>query len=191
MFALVDRRMNMFEINDYIIYGENGVCTIADISTPPMAGFDKNSKYYILHPVRSAGRTIYTPVDNTKVTMRKILTREEALALIHRMPNIDVLWVSSDKLREEYYKKAIRSNCCEEWIKIIKTSYQRKEERKAEGKSVSATDDKYFKLAEMYLYDELSIALGIPAEQIKDYLFDKVRELETVKVLGYEEFETK
>jgi CarD family transcriptional regulator len=56
---------------------------------------------------------------------------------------------------------------------------------------VSATDDKYFKLAEMYLYDELSIALGIPAEQIKDYLFDKVRELETVKVLGYEEFETK
>lgn len=52
-------------------------------------------------------------------------------------------------------------------------------------------DEKYFKLAEMYLHDELFIALGIPVDQIKDYLFDKVRELETVKVLGYEEFETK
>lgn len=180
----------MFEVNDYIIYGENGVCKIADISTPPLEGFDKNSKYYILHPVGTAGRTIYTPVDNTKVTMRKILTREEALALINRIPNIDVLWSSNDKFREEYYKKAIRSNSSEEWVKIIKTIYLRKEERKAEGKNVSATDDKYFKLAEKYLYDELSIALGIPVDKINDYLVDKIRDLEAVKVLGYEELET-
>ncbi|MDF2485738.1 MAG: hypothetical protein K0R46_1906 [Herbinix sp.] len=164
----------MFELNDYIIYGEYGVCQIADISTPPITGIDKKSKYYILHPMRTAGHTIYTPVDNTKVVMRKILTQEEALELINRIPFIDAIWIANDKLREDYYKKAMRSNDIVEWVKIIKTLYLRKEERKAEGKSVSATDEKYFKIAEMCLNDELALALGIPSDKMKDYMLNKV-----------------
>lgn len=181
----------MYEVNDYIIYGESGVCKIADISTPPIPGIDKNCKYYILNPLRMNGHTIYTPVDNSKVAMRKILTREEALKLVRRMPNIDVMWISSEKYREDYYKKAIRSAQCEEWIKIIKTIYLRKEERKSEGKSVSATDDRYFKQAEMHLHEELSLALGIPSDKMEEYLLSKVNEAEIIEVLGYEELETK
>jgi CarD family transcriptional regulator len=181
----------MFEINDYVIYGEYGVCKIIDITTPPIAGIKKDNKYYILNPLSTNGHTVYIPIDNIKGSMRKTLTREEALEFIDQIPYIDTLWVMNDKFREDYYKKAIRSNRPVEWIKIIKTYYLRKEERKAEGKSISATDEKYFKMAELYLYGELSLALGIPSDEMKDYLINKVKKLEVVRVLGYEEFETK
>lgn len=181
----------MFEINDYVIYGEYGVCQIVDITTPPISGIKKDNLYYILNPLSTNGHTVYIPIDNTKASMRRVLTREEALEFINQIPYIDMLWVDSDKFREDLYKKAIRSNRAVEWIKIIKTVYQRKEERKAEGKSISATDEKYFKQAELYLYSELSLALGIPEDKMKDYLINKVKKLEVIRVLGYEEFETR
>lgn len=172
----------MYQINDYVIYGEYGVCKVADISTPPIAGIDKNSKYYILHPLRTAGHTIYTPIDNTKVAMRRVLTKEEALELINQIPDIEALWIANDKIREEYYKKALRSNNIVEWVKIVKALYLRKEERKSEGKSMSATDDRYFKIAELCLYDELSLVLGIPTDEIKDYLLHRYEQHKTTKL---------
>ena len=38
--------------------------------------------------------------------------------------------------------------------------YQRKQKRNAQGKKNTATDERYFKLAEEYLYAELAFALG-------------------------------
>jgi CarD family transcriptional regulator len=182
--------MNMYQIDDYVVYGEKGVCRIADICTPAMTGIDKDRKYYILHPLRAAGQTIYTPVDNDKVRMRKILSEKEAKSLINRIPSIETIWITNEKFREENYKKALRTDDCEEWIRIIKTLYLRRLERKAEGKSVTTTDERYFKAAESYLYDELSMSLGIPVTEVENYIAGKVYEIEKMKVLGYEESET-
>ncbi len=157
----------MFQVNDYIIYGESGVCLIAAITNPPISGVDKNKNYYVLHPCNTLGKTIYTPVDNDKVLMRKILTRLEAEKLINRIPFLDSIWIENEKLREGIYKKEMRTYSCEAWIKIIKTLYLRKEERKAEGKVLTATDEKYCKTAENYLYREISLSLGITLEAAK------------------------
>ena len=165
----------MFQVNDYIIYGESGVCLITDITTPPISGVDKNKNYYVLHPYYSAGKTIYTPVDNDKVSMRKILTKQEAEELINKIPFIETIWVENEKFREDVYKKAMRTYACEAWVKIIKTLYLRKEERKAGGKVVTATDEKYYKAAENNLYGELSLSLGIPLEEIKEFVEQNTR----------------
>ena len=160
----------MFQVNDYIIYGESGVCLIADITTPPISGVDKNKNYYVLHPYYSSGKTIYTPVDNDKVSMRKILTKQEAEELISKIPFIETIWIENEKFREDVYKKAMHTYASEAWVKIIKTLYLRKEERKAEGKVITATDERYFRAAENYLYGELSLSLGMPLEEVKGYV---------------------
>ncbi len=165
----------MFQVNDYIIYGESGVCLIADITTPPISGVDKSKNYYILHPYYSSGKTIYTPVDNDKVSMRKILTKQEAWDLINKIPYIETIWIENEKSREDVYKKAMRTYVCEAWVRIIKTLYLRKEERKADGKVVTATDERYFKAAENYLYGELSLSLGIPLEEVKSFVEQNTR----------------
>ena len=86
------------------------------------------------------------------------------------IPDIEELWEKDDKVREMRYKEAIRSCNPREWIQIIKTSYLRQQQRKAIGKKATTVDERYFKAAEEHLYAELSIALGVPKDEVKDYI---------------------
>ena len=69
----------MFEKGEYIIYGSNGVCEVQDYMNA--AGETDNRTYYVLAPMRSKGSTIFSPVDNQKVLMRKVMTKEEGEAV--------------------------------------------------------------------------------------------------------------
>lgn len=168
----------MFEKNEYIIYGTSGVCKVDDITTMNMDGVSRERLYYVLSPSSQKGGRIFTPVDSEKTLMRKVLTREEASKLIDEIPDIEELWFASDKQREEKYKQCMRSCDCREWIKIIKTLYLRKQERSAQGKKITSTDEKYLRMAEDYLYSELEIPLGIPKEGMERYIAEQIERLE-------------
>lgn len=161
----------MFEIGDFIICGNNGVCVVDKIGTLDTPGISKDRLYYTLLPYYVKGGVIFTPVDNEKVIMRPVLTKEEVLEIINDIPNIDNLWLPDDKKRELEYKEAIRKSDCRELIKIIKTIYLRKQSRIAEGKKVTAADEKYSRIAEDNLYGELAISLGMSKEEAKEYMF--------------------
>lgn len=160
----------MFEKGEYIIYGTTGVCEVMDITTISLDGIPSEKLYYILRPCYKSGSKVFTPVDNQTTPMRKILNRIEASALIDDIPNIQELWVGNDKQREDQYKQAIKSCECIEWIRIIKALYQRSRERIAQGKKITATDERYLRLAQDNLYSELSIPLEIPKEQMDNYI---------------------
>lgn len=160
----------MFEKGDFIVYGNTGVCEVKDITTLRMKDVPKDRLYYLLSPVHHKESKIFTPVDSGKTVMRAVLTKEEAEELIDGIPEINELWVSNDKLREEKYKETMKSCECRDWIKIIKTLYLRKQERIAQGKKTTAMDDRYLRLAEENLYSELSLALGIPKEEMEEYI---------------------
>ena len=125
----------MYELGDYIIYGNHGVCRVEDIGSLDISGVDNSIECYTLQPVFSKASTLYTPVDNDKVSMRKVITNEEALELIERIPETPLLCIENDKQREEAYKEALRHHNCTDWVKIIKTLYVRKQERLS-GKSL-------------------------------------------------------
>lgn len=94
----------MFEIGEYIVYGVKGVCRIEDITHIDISGADKDRLYYVLAPVGDGSGRIYAPTDNQKITMRKVISREEADQLIEDMPKIEQLWVPDDRQREARYK---------------------------------------------------------------------------------------
>ncbi len=169
----------MFEKGDFIVYGTNGVCEVKDITTINMKGAPKDRLYYILSPRHHKDSKIFTPVDSEKTVMRAVLTKEEANELINGIPEIEELWVSNDKLREEKYKETMRSCECRDWIKIIKTLYLRKQERIAQGKKTTAMDEKYLRMAEENLYSELSLALEIPKEEMEEYITKRMVAIET------------
>lgn len=107
--------------------------------------------------------------------MRDIISKEEAEQLIMQLNDFPLLRIESDKLREEQFKQAIKSCDCKEWIKMTKTIYYRKQERIAQGKKVTATDERYFKMAEDYLYSELSVALKIKKDEVGEYIKEKIQ----------------
>lgn len=177
----------MFEIGEYVVCGAKGVCQIRDITHIDMSGADKEKLYYVLAPVGDKNGTIYVPTDSEKIIMRRTISKEEAERLIDELPQIELLWVPDDKQREETYKEALRTCDYHAWVSIVKTLYQRKKERLAQGKKATAVDERYMKAAENGLYGELSLTLGVPREKMEDYIretfvrkgFDRIVSVQT------------
>ena len=165
----------MFEIGEFVIYGLNGICRVQDITHIDMAGSSKDTLYYLLLPVNNSECKVYVPVDNDKVTVRKVLTDKEAWELIDEIPEIDEMWVQNDKQREGFYKTALKTCDCRELVRIIKTSYTRKQERLKQGKKATATDDKYLKQAKENLYNELAFVLGKEKSEMEQIISEHIR----------------
>lgn len=170
----------MFEKNELIMCGGHGVCRVVNVTGNPIDRLDKIRKYYVLEPVFEKGSTVYTPVDNDKVIMRRIMNKQEAEELVGRITSIDTVWIQEEKSREQMYKEAIRTYDCHSLVQIIKTLYLRKQSRLQEGKKVLSSDEQYLRRAEELLYSEMSLALSIPKEEVENYIKDAVHRQEDV-----------
>lgn len=171
----------MYQIGEFIIYGNNGVCRVADVGNLNSPGISKDRVFYTLEPYCSAGSRIFTPIDNDRVTIRPVISREEAIELIDDIRNIEALWIMDEKHRELNYKEAVFKCDCRELVKIIKTIYQRKQERIATGKKVTASDEKYFHIAEDNFYNELSVSLDMSREEVEKFVIKRMEELEELQ----------
>ena len=164
----------MFEINEYIICGSNGVCRVADVGTPKMERINSDRLYYSLEPLYKPGSVIYTPVDNEKITMRYVLTREATHELVDAIPDMEAIWVVDDKKREKEYKTILKQYDCYEWMKMLKNLYLTKKRRHSEGRKFSNMDEKCLKIVEECLYGELAISLEMTREEVGNFLLEKV-----------------
>ena len=145
------------------------------VSLCELFGIIGNKKYYKLEPIYEHGSTIYTPVNNEKVIMRKVITKEEAEKIIDSIPFIDIMEIDAEeKLMEEKYKKAIKTNDNKEWIKVIKTLYIKIQERKNNGKKPEKIVGDYLKIAENLFHGELAISLGMPVDMVENYIIERI-----------------
>jgi CarD family transcriptional regulator len=118
--------------------------------------------------------TVYIPVDTAQDSLRDVLSKVEAQELIQEIPNIPLITITNDKQLEQEYRLCMKANKCAEWVKVIKTIFQRKQRRLQAGRKVTAVDAKYFKLAEDNLYGELAVALGMPKESVEAYIASEI-----------------
>lgn len=160
----------MFQVGDNIICGNSGVCTVEEIGKLNIGAAPRDRLYYTLKPVYETGGKIFIPVDNDKVVLRFVLSRDQVTQLLNNIPQIEQLWIADEKKREQEYKSAVNSCDCSRLIQIIKTLYFRKRERIQSGKKMTAVDDRYFRIAEDRLYEELALALGISKSEVEDYI---------------------
>ncbi|MBQ8971369.1 MAG: CarD family transcriptional regulator [Lachnospiraceae bacterium] len=160
----------MYQKNDMVIYGSQSVCEVVNVGTLSMGMIDKKKKYYTLRPIYQRDSVVYVPVDNEKPVMRPVISKKEAQELVDKIPSIKAAWIEKEVEREQEYKKA-RSSCDpERLIMIIKALYNRKKERIEDGKKVTVIDERYFKMAEKQLHEELAYALGMSKEEIGPYI---------------------
>ena len=78
------------------------------------------------------------------------------------------------------YKDCIKTNSCEDLVKMIKTIYVRKQKRLQAGRKVTAVDAKYFHMAEDNLYGELAVALSINRKDVEDYISEVIDGIEMI-----------
>lgn len=169
----------MFQVNDVVIYGHHGVCKITDIGTLEMPMADKKKLYYTLRPVYHKDAFVYAPVENRRIIMRPVISKETAEELIQHIPEIETVWIVNEKAREIQFKEALQTCDCEELVKMIKTLYHRKQQRLESGKKVTVVDEKYFRQAEEKLYEELAFALDMEKNKVSQYISEHMEAMET------------
>ena len=164
----------MFDVGEHIVYGTSGICRVEEICSSP---YDKKDTrmYYLLIPVHNPmGSTIYTPVDNDRVPMRRLMTSEEIEALIEAIPKIELVQVPAEKQRREIYRTTVYALRPEGYISVMKTVNRRREELAAARKHFPVSDMEYGRLAKHLLYSELAHVLGMKEENVECYITDKL-----------------
>ena len=67
---------------------------------------------------------------------------------------------------------------CRQWASMLKTLRRRRQNRLGQGKKVTATDERYFRRTEEYLYSELAMALGKKKSEMEEFISLCIRKRE-------------
>lgn len=165
---------HLYETGDFIIYGNEGVCKVEAVGIPDIPIMGKKRLYYTLLPQYQDGK-IFAPVD-TKTFMRHVITKEKAEELIEEIPTVKAEIYENTNMRflSEHYQSFFESHKCRDLLKLVRDVYLKESDARERGKKLGQVDEKYMRRAEELLHGELSVALGIPKEEVKDYITKSV-----------------
>ena len=165
----------MFNINDVIVYGSNGVCKIEGIENKELMGTRK--QYFVLKPIKSNASTYFVPTENNRLLakMKSLLSKEEINELIDSMVKEKANWIANESERKEKYRSIISDGNRLELIKMIKSIFIQKKEREANGKRLHASDERFFRDAERLLYGEFEYVLNLSEDQLMTYILDRIK----------------
>ncbi|MBQ5950522.1 MAG: CarD family transcriptional regulator [Lachnospiraceae bacterium] len=166
-----------YQPGDLVIYGAEGPCTVQAVGDPGISPRTKGRQYYTLKPFYRKNSMLYVPVEIAEDHLRPVLSREEALALIDRFADTEEVDVADERRREQDYRDILyRKGCisCEDLVRITKTIYQRRQDRADSGKRLTEVDQKYFRLAQEKLLEELSVALHLSIEETDKYIYERL-----------------
>ena len=164
----------MFQINDVVVYGSQGVCQIVDIEEKKIDGAKR--AYFVLKPKADRGATFYVPTWNEKAwgKMRKVMTKKDVDALIDSMPTKTPTWIANENERKETYKRILASGDQAAIISMIQALFIHKKEREAEGKRLHMSDEHFMKDAEQLLFNEWQYVLNVDKAGLMGYIFHRI-----------------
>lgn len=172
----------MYKIGDMIVYeGSCSVCMISDIAAFDFRGSDEGRLYYVLKPLHQ-DCVIYNPVDNAEALMRPIITKDEAQQLIDSIPEMDVVKTDLNTRRfqeakqiAQHYEAIIKARDCASLIGLVMSIYSRKQSLAKQDRHIGSMEASTMKRAENMLFDELSVALDIPKEDVRQYIETRIQ----------------
>lgn len=165
----------MFQIGDRVIYSTHGVC---DITQQEVKTVDKKQlTYLVLEPLGQPGSRFLVPTHNAAAMgkLKKMMTKEELLALITSDAVRQDCWIRDEGTRKQTYRECIGSGDRQALMAMVHTLYQHKKVQAAAGRKVHLCDDNFLRDAEKLLISEIAIVMAITADQAKQYLHEKLQ----------------
>lgn len=164
----------MFALGDKIVYGSEGVYTVSEYTRSPFDNKDERV-FYLLRPLHgSASNMIVTPAEGGSTVMREIMTHDEALALIERVPEIEEVTVEKERLRRDVYREFLKSATADNFVSLIKTVRARREVFLAQKRRLSEADTDFESRAKHCLFGELSVVLDITVSEAEKLILEKL-----------------
>ena len=165
----------MFQPGTLVVYGATGVCRVEAIRHPEPRSGGQDKPCYLLKPLYQEG-VIYTPVENRKVPIRPVMTREEADALIGLIPTMQAEACRAPTIQAltQHYQSVIHSGDRRDLIQLLMSIYAKQKQAEAQKRRLGMVDERYMKQAERLLYGEPAAALDIPFDQVQPYIARRV-----------------
>lgn len=173
----------MISLGDKVVYRQH-VCEVAAVREK----YFEDKDYLELHALFEKSLKLFVCVDDAKApALRPVMKPEEMLALIDSIITTQPLETvlaedesETPALHErharELYEERLKTFAPEDLLVILKSAHARTESREQEGRSITATDKKYFEMAESYLCDELAVSLDIPREEAPEFLSNRIHQ---------------
>jgi CarD family transcriptional regulator len=147
----------MYEIGQHVICKSGGVWRV-----------DAIDNREIRLTEHEAGNVKTVPVGGDEI-VRGIASKEAILEAIDRAGFIPAVRAPNDKIRIEIFGDAMAEYDEIEWIKVVKSVYLRREERRA-----SSAEIEFAERAKRYLHGEISVLLEIPMDKVETHIADAV-----------------
>ena len=156
----------MWKKQETVLYANNGLCLIEDVRQESFSG--ESRTYYVLAPLNDSKSRVYVPTDNEIVLkkMHKLLSEEQAVELIKALPSLETEWISHDKMRQDFFKKALESGDRRAIGAAYRTLTLKKKELEGRGKKLRAADEAILSNAQKMLLEEFSFVLGEDPEKL-------------------------
>ena len=155
----------MFAVDDRVVYGVVGVCTVSDIATPPIKGI--SGDYYFLQPFFDDRGLIYAPVDN-KVPMRAVISKKECDKLRQKAKKCKEDNTLNEKIPASQYDECIKSQDSLILLHLIRFLYNIKNERAKELRKMKSVDSRFLTTARKLLYGEMAVAMDREVEDVTE-----------------------
>lgn len=164
----------MFQVNDTVSYAASGICQVVDITTQKSG--KSMVRYYVLRPVYNQGSTIFVPTENETLVarMRQVLSQQEVLDLIHGLPEAEDIWIDGESDRQSRFKEILQSGDQKRVLQVIKSLHQNQRRCQKAGRKFRVSDERMMKAAESVLHEEFAYALGMPKEQVADFIIKEI-----------------
>lgn len=147
----------MYRVGDHVVLRDGGIWRVADVN---------GATARLVEHEGDAVREL--PLDDENI-VRVVASKEKILDLIDRMGFIPVIQAPHDKARRELYQASMAMYDEIEWARVIKSVYLR-QQSKALSKEETALGDQ----AKRFLHGEISVALGIPLDQVESHISEAV-----------------
>lgn len=160
----------MYQVNDVVLYGVDGVCRITEIVNRPIRG--GSMEFYVLKSCAHEKVTIYVPTSNEDLVgrMQHVLSADEIQQMMKVMPEEETVWIEDERDRKERYNEILSGDDRLEIYRVIKTLSHRQRELSGKNKKLHAADERLLRDAERRLYDEFAHVLKIEPEQVRSML---------------------
>lgn len=166
----------MYQVGDQVVYGMHGVCSVVEEEKRVVDR--KAVTYLVLEPVGQSGSKFLVPTHNAAAMakVRHMLTKEELDAMLCSDVVRNDGWIRDENLRKQTYRELIGSGDRVRLAQMVRTLYCHKSAQAEAGRKVHLCDDNFLRDAEKLLASEISVVLGMDADQAKQYLRSKLKE---------------
>ena len=158
-----------YQIGQYIMYLNRGVCQIEAIGKVPFLP-NKEKDYYTLRPpFTNSNEHIYIPVNSEKY-MKDMITCDEAHSYLADLKDLEVKPIRSSKASHltTHYQELLSTPDIHKHLQLFKELWLKEDRAKKLGRRLGETERRFKRKIEELLSEEFAIALNeSPALSIK------------------------